>query len=195
MRYLRNVFYAFLLWLAATFIMSIPSFAIGGVIYPSLKEWFPTVFKDINPIIDPEGYERLNSILDLLSATATVFIISYFTVRFDNERMEYMIRRTEGMYLVKEGCAIYYPRYTLQDLFVALVLPLPLILVSFYLPDQLPDFLTVPLRFVFGFTHSFTDLFGYFLGYIYSASSVFVSRLLFGLSSLSSWRGVWLSDI
>ena len=195
MRYLRNVFYAELLWLVATFIMNVPEFLVGDVLYPALGDWFPTVFTEINPVTSPDEYAKLELTLNIIVAILTVFIISYFTVRFDNERMEYMIRRTEGMYLVFEGAALYYPRYFLADLIVALVAPLPLLVGSLLLPETIPELFKYVVNFAFDFTHAFTDALGYIFGYVTMVLSIFVSRLVFGISSLSAWRGVWLSEI
>ncbi len=195
MRILKNVFYTSLFWLFATLLMNIPAFIIGGVVYPALEEWFPSIFPEINPVIDPIAYAQREMTMNLIFAIATVFIISYLCVRFDNERMEYMIRRTEGMYFVSEGAAIYYPRYLLSDLIVAITVSLPQLIGSLFLPDEIPEFIVPLIKFVFGFTYVFTDSAGYILGYIVMVASIFVSRLVFGITSLSSWRGVWLSEI
>lgn len=198
MRYLKNVFYAFLVWLCASFLMNVPAFLFGGVLYPALEDWFPGVFVEINPVTSPVEYERFETVMNLITAVLTVFLISYLCVRFDNERMEYMIRLTEGMYLRGEGCAIYYPRYLRADLMVSLLVPLPLLIGSLFLPSQLPEALVSVLNpiinILFGFTFVFTDALGYILAYILMALSLLLSRLIFGFTSLSAWQGAWLSE-
>ena len=195
MRILKNVLYMMLLWLFASFLMIIPRFIIGGVLYPSLEEWFPRVFVEINPIKNPVEFARHELIMNMVFALFVILMISYLCVRFDNERMEYMIRRTEGMYLLPEGAAVYYPRYVAADLTVALAVPLPQLIGSLFLPERIPDFLAPIVDFVFDFTYVFTDTLGYVLGYLVIVLAIFLSRLCFGITSLSSWRGVWLSEI
>jgi len=194
MRYVKNVYYAALGWLVMPLVAGVCSFFVTSVIFPALCQWFPHVFINYSPVLEPDKYEILSAALRIISATAAIVIYSYALVRFDNERMEYIIRKTEGMYTPGEGAVLYYPRYFYQDLAVALIIPAPLSVASFFVPEHITDYIDPVFDYLFYFGRMFTDSVGIILGILLMSSAILLTRLIAGLKSLRAWQGIWLSD-
>ena len=194
MRYFKNILWAAFAWLFSGIIIHIPSFFISGVLHPALCEWFPSVFVDYSPVSQSEQYAVLSSVLTLLNSSATVFIISYFCVRLDNERMEYMIARTEGFYTLGEGMSLYFGRYLKCDLAVALTVPIPLAVADVFIPAGIPEPFATLVADIFSFTRGYTELLGTAPAIIVMCISVLAFRLLSGVLSLRAWQAAWLSE-
>ncbi len=88
-------------------------FALGGALvllvdigvsltYDYLCEIMPAIFYRPGPITDPEGYERVYRGLTLTVIALTVLPATYFSMRLDNNRFEYIVTLTEGLYPIRE---------------------------------------------------------------------------------------------
>lgn len=194
MRYLRNILWGFVAWLLTGTVIHIPTFFISGVLHPALCEWFPEVFTDYSPVTQPDEYAVYSAVMSIVLSTVTVFIISYLCVRLDNERMEYVISRTEGLYTLREGMALYYPRYVGADLAVAVTCPIPLAVISLYLPEKIPAILQSTVDYFFSFTQGYVNIFGALGAVLVISATILLCRLLSGMLSLRAWQGVWLSE-
>lgn len=194
MRYIKNIFYALLIWLCMPLIVNIPSFLVSGVLFPALCQWFPHTFTYYSPVTEPNEYALMTAILELLIATLAIVIFSYLTVRYDNERMEYMITKTEGMYTRREGASLYYPRYVRSDVIVSFVIPIPFVVGMLFVPEEIPEIISPVLDYLFGFVSIFTDHLGYLFGTVTVCLLVLITRLASGYVSLGAWQGIWLSE-
>ena len=190
-----TVLVGLLSWLLGFAAFYLSGYLFGQVLYPALSEWAPALFPAYNPVLDREAYERLNGNINLASAFLAVFLISYFTVRFDNRRFEVMITETEGLYTLREGARIYFPRFFAIDAVTAFVMAAPIPVALLFIPEEMPKFLTRAVGTLSALSCVFTDRLGTVLGIVAIALVILAFRLLSGLISLSKWRAVWLSDI
>jgi hypothetical protein len=195
MRYIKNVGYAFLLWFFMPMLVGIFTFFVSSALYPALCEWFSATFTQYSPVTEQQEYALLSAILDISAGVLTIMLFSHICVRFDNERMEYMISKTEGMYTRSEGMAIYYPRYFLADVVVSIITPLPVAIASAFVPAKIADFIDPIFEYIFSFTRIFTDRLGMVVGILLMSVSMLIARLLSGYRSLAKWQGIWLSEI
>ncbi len=198
MRYARAVGFGFCAFAVLFPLFMLASFTVRSLIFPALVEWFPRTFSIPNFVNDREGYEALYALLGLISGMIFVLFVSYISVRFDNERMEFMVAKTEGMYTYSEGLALYYPRYISADILASVLIPLPLLLVDkFILPmlDFIPYDVMQLINDIFLSTRAFTDFGGAVFGYIILAFSLFFARMICGLWSVNAFRALWLSDV
>lgn len=198
MKYLRAVFIGILMWCLAFVILGAVSFVINSLLYPAFLQWFPRLVPEYNFVNEREDYERFYLALSVIAVAVSIFILSYASVRLDNERMEYMITKTEGKYTLGEGVSIYFTRYFYPDVLAAAVIPLPLLLIDiFALPflGFLPEGLLSLINMPFEPTRIVCEAFGIVFGYLFMAVLFFLSRLLAGLRALDIWRVLWLSDI
>lgn len=194
-RYAKNVVFAIALWLLLPLVVHFPRFLIQGTVFPALCEWFPTVFVNYSPVLEPEAYAVLSAVLDILVGAATVMIFTYVTVRYDNERMEYMISKTDGFYTFSEGASVYYKRYAPSDFAVAILTPLPFVIADFYVPPHIHDYVDPVFDYLFSFVRLFTSHLGAIAGGAVLVLTVFLLRLLAGVKSIRAWQGIWLSEI
>ncbi len=198
MRIFKSLCFSELIWFCSFFGFFFISFSVNSLIYPAFLEWFPNIVPEYNFVTEREEYLALYITLILISGIVTVICAGYISVRFDNERMEHMITKTEGMYTLSEGAAIYYPRYFKDDVIISLILPLPLLLADLFLMPMLsflPDGVISLLGNLFLPTRAFTDAMPAILAYTVMAVAFLLSRVLSGLRAIDAFRGIWLSDI
>ena len=173
--------------------------ALSDVIYGILSDKIPAVFPSYNALTDKVKFLSLQSTLALISAAITVFILTFFAVTYDNERYEFMIAETDGLYKLRDGGRIYASRYLGADAVCAALVPVPffaLTLISFpedsikalrVLRDAL-DTICLP-------TSAFCNKLGLLVGLVIAVFTSLLARIPAGYMSLRRWRGLWLSDV
>ncbi len=198
MRYLKTIGFSLFVWCFSFVLFSAVCFVIINLIYPALLSEFPGLLPDYNFVNEREKYEQLRRILEAISAAVAAAILSYVSVRYDNERFEYMITETEGMYTMKAGISIYYSRYLLSDVVVSVIIPI--LVVAFEsgvipLMDFLPESVIEVLYLPFSLSSAFISLVGDIWAVILLTVLIFITRLLAGFRAIDRFRVVWLSDI
>ncbi len=198
MRILKSFWFAELIWVVAFPVFMLVSFSVNSLIYPAFLEWFPDIIPNYNFVTEHEEYIGLYTTLSFISGIIVLFSIAYISVRFDNERMEYMITETEGMYTLRDGAMIYYPRYFKDDVIISLILPLPLVLLDVFLMPAisfLPDGILSLIENIFLTTRAFTDSMDLIFAYFVMSAVCFISRIISGIRAIDVFRASWLSDI
>ena len=198
MKNLKTIGFSLFVWCFSAVIFFVVAFAVENLLYPALISEFPGFLPDYSFVNEREKYEQLHRILKMISAVIAAIFISYLSVRYDNERFEYMITKTEGMYTLRDGIALWYPRYVRSDLLVAVIIPLLAVILESrviplltFLPESAKDLLYLPLSL----SSAFVALFGEVWSIVILFLVIYASRLLAGLRALDRFRVVWLSDI
>ena len=115
-RYTYATLYAIL-----TVIISYPVFRICNMlcrwIREALIELFPRVFHDYSPVLEIREYESAMLAVTLIASVLSLFIVTMIVTRLDNERDEFIIRKTEGFYRITGVMPLYYRTYILPDSF------------------------------------------------------------------------------
>lgn len=176
---------------------------IDEVLYSALSVWFPEVFTRYNIVTERELYFAQKENLAFISAIISITVITYLSVRFDNERYEAIAVRSEGMYRIKEGVALYLPAYAACDAAVSVITPLiffgaSLIPVFDKMPDGSPfsaKKLGSVRDFIFSMNDAVTDKVGLVWGILLIIAVSAIAHLLIVPSVLKKWRAIWLSDI
>ena len=197
MRYFKIAGFATGLWALGFALLPSLQFLMN-IGYTALVDWFPRVFPTYNYVTEHEDFIRLETNLLLIIAAICLIATNYLSVRFDNERLEYMITRTEGMYTLSEGARIYYDRYFVADCVASALVPLPLTtivcflpLISTALPETLYELLLIPLEP----TMLFVEPLGLVFGYIVMVIISFLARQASGVRAIAVFRAAWLSDV
>ena len=198
MKNLKTIGFSLFVWCFSAILFSAVCFVVINVIYPAMLGEFPGLLPDYNFVNEREKYEQFRKILEAICAIVAAAILSYLSVRYDNERFEYMITKTEGMYTLREGIALWYPRYVRSDLLVSVIIPLLAVILESrviplltFLPESAKDVLYLPLSL----SSAFLALFGEVWSIVIMFLVIYASRLLAGFRALDRFRVVWLSDI
>ena len=197
MRYFKIAGFTTGLW-SLGFALLPPLQFLMNIGYTALVDWFPRVFPTYNYVTEHEDFIRLETNLLLIIASICLIVTNYLSVRFDNERLEYMITRTEGMYTLSDGAAIYYSRYFVADSVASALIPLPLTIIIYFLPlislalpETLYELLLIPLEP----TMLFTEPLGLAFGYLVMVIISFLARQASGARAIAVFRAAWLSDV
>lgn len=180
----------------------IPFYIIGAlleVIYNILSDKMPSLFPSYNIVTQKSELLALESTLALICAVITVFVLTVLTVKYDNERYEFIISETDGLYELADGGRIYTKNYLYADIVCALAVPIPFLFTTYIpFPEESAKALRI-LENVLGTLSSPTTAFSNKLGIFLGAAAVIlislVSRIPAGYMGLKRWRGLWLSDI
>ena len=197
MKYLKAFLLGLCIWCVSFMLFGLIDFAVKALIYPALAEWFPRIVPEYNFVNEREDYDRLYATMSVISALILICISSHVTMRLDNERMEYMITKTEGLYTLSEGLNIYYSKYFRADVVAACLIPLPLMIFDAllplfaFLPEGVVSLMQIPLEP----TRAFTGTLGVIPAYLIMSFTFVVSRLVSGIRCIDLWRALWLSDI
>ena len=168
------------------------------VIYNILSDKAPGIFPSYNALTERESLLSLEATLALVASLFTVFVLTVLTVKYDNERYERIISETDGLYRLREGCALYVKNYLIADVICAILVPIPFFALGYV---SFPDGSARALRMLedaIGTLTSpsaaFTDKLGTWLGIAAAMLTSLISRLPACYMGLKRWRGLWLSN-
>ena len=162
-------------------------------IYRHLSGINPSLFLPVpHPITDKEEYLLLMRRLGVFAAVPTIFSVTYFSEPFANERYEYIVKKTDGMYFIRDGARLYFPRYALADLAATLIIPSALIAIISFVPIARES---ETLLAVFKMCENATQELGAIWAALLLFAFFFLSSLAGGFRALKAFRGKWLSAI
>ena len=188
--YLTALLHKILTFAVASFVFYFIHGIFADGIYPALAKLLPDVLPIYNAVSEKEAYHELRATLALYSGILAVFAVEYFAGAIANERFEFMIRKTDGMYLVREGARLYFPRYALPDLFATLLTVAAFHTAAFFIPAEIRE------KFLLGFfdmSAAYATRIGLIGGILLHGAAYFTATLLSGLRAIDKWRGKWLS--
>ena len=130
-------------WALVGLVLGVFVSALVGEIYAHLARWFPEVFPIYNAVLDGERYEKFSAVLDLISLVLTLFAVVYLSLRFDNKRSEWVISRTDGLFLIRDEYLPYTERYFAEDALCSLLIGLALTVPFAFIPARFLETNTV----------------------------------------------------
>ena len=123
-------------------------------IYELLFEYFPDTFPLYNPVFEKEKYDRFTLTMAFISLSLTLALTVYICQRFNNDRFEFMIAKTEGLYKIREVLRTYVDKFAASDvaesIIVALLFTVPIYFIpkGFFTKSTFIVDLLLPLRTV-----------------------------------------------
>ena len=191
-RYIYPILCFLTVYFFGTAIFYFCSLFITKMVYPTLNDILPDLFPLPNYVFEAEEYEMLQRVLMLPTLLLCFLILARVSLFFDNARFEHVIRKTDGMYRMKDGLKLYYSSFLLSDVIISLLVPVGLTLpVYIYVPKKYIDMI-----FSLFFTPAFNcyRTFGYVRGAVILVFTTLVCRLLAGIFATRGYRARWLSS-
>ena len=195
MRKYANAFIkCFLLFLLGFAVVGLTE-SIGRLLYAELNLISEDAFPIFSRVTEKEEFMKQESYFGLFSSFISVFIINGVAICFDNERMEHLIGKTDGLYTLREGLGLYFENYLSCDVIIGLTVLLPaLALSAIDLPQKLNVFQTY-LDALCIIPYGFTRALGFSRGAVIMLSASVASRFIAAYLGIRRWRALWLSDI
>ena len=126
-----------LLWLIPGLVIGIFVYILTDSAYELLHKWMPRAFPIYNALHDPLSYESFMIKKSGFSVLVTLFISVCLSLMYDNERDEYVISKTDGLYEIPEIKEIYFTAFALSDAVAALICGALITLPVLFVPVQL----------------------------------------------------------
>ncbi len=197
-KHFGSFFRFFLIYLFGFLVFAVMTL-VTSLVYGTLSEWLPDIFKTYNFVTEKEAAELLSKRIKLCTGALSLFLMGIFPATYDNQRYEYMISQTDGFYTIREGAPIYISEYLFADLLVSATVPLttfPLVFIN--ITDEAPRVLRILEKYLNSFIAiplSVTELCGYVIGAVILVAVSVAARAVGAYAGLFRWRAIWLSDI
>ena len=178
-------------------------FALGTAIarysYAYLNHLLPSAFPIFSPVSEKDDYADYLKLLDIAGISIAILIINYIAMRFDNDKFEFIISKTDGQYTVVEGTEIYVREFAVSDIISAVLLPIVLTSVAYFIPNDLQTDTPI-VNLLIGILNNFLWLGNTVESYFKIHVGIFLilvisvaSRALLTTGILKRWRAAWLS--
>lgn len=105
-------------------------------LYRLLNELMPTVFPSYDLASNDTFFDTLYTSLWFVSLFATLFVSVYLSLRFDNEKFEHIITKTDGLYKIPRFLPTYVSIYGKSDISSSIVIGSIFTVPFFFVPMQ-----------------------------------------------------------
>lgn len=154
-----------LFWMMLGLILGLLINTFAVQVYELLFEHFPEAFPLYNPVFEKAEYEAFILTVAYVSVSAMFLLTVYICQRFNNDRFEYVITKTDGLYKIPEILKTYVSKFALSDFISSVITAL---------------FFTVPI---------------YFIPRQFFTASSFAVDLLTPLRTIVEGSGIWFAAV
>lgn len=181
-----------LLWMLLGLIIGVFLDTLCHGIYDLLYEYMPHLFPLYNPILNKAEYERFALAMAIISVSLTLMITVYICQRFNNDRFEFIITKTDGLYKIPGILKTYIDNFVTSDIissvFTALVFTVPIHFIprGFFTKSTFIVDLLLPLRTV-------VEGLGIAGAALYTAVAIVISHAITLPLVLKFYRAKWLT--
>ncbi len=191
MTVIRKTFYLFL-WMLLGLISGVIIYVCVGDVYSLLKENLPSLFPTYNIVAERELYERSENAVIIISMLLNILTIVYISSRLDNDKLEYIVTKTDGIYKIPDVLKAFVCKFAISDFISSIIvsaayfIPISFIPAQFMKRGSLAASLALPFKTAY-------ELFGYAGGLILVSLAFLTSHALAVYPSLKYYRAKWLS--
>ncbi len=103
------------LWMVLGLIASAFIGSLVGQIYNLLYKFFPDTFPLYNAVFDKEQYVAFTHAVAIITVSLTLILTVYIAGRYNNDRFEYIITKTDGLYRISDVFKTYICIFGISD--------------------------------------------------------------------------------
>ena len=189
-RYFESLVRYSIVYLFLPLIFSV-ALALCEVVYFALSELFPAIFPVYNKVLEKESYEALAKFMSNFAVLLSVFAASFFSSIYNNGNYEHVIRKTDGLYKIKNELPQYLQRIAPGEIISAAVPPVIFTVLSVInYPEKFFSKIQAFLRPHLILVESFGAVGAYFL-LLFTA---LLASLAAAPLALRRYRALWLSS-
>ncbi len=138
------------LWMLTGLVLGALLYSLAHQIYELFYKYLPDVFPLYSSIFEEEKYTRFINSISLITFSLTLFITTYICQRYNNDRFEFIISKTDGLYKIAPILKTYICNYGASDLVASIFCGIAFTLPIYYIPSQfftsasvIPEFLSL----------------------------------------------------
>ena len=135
MKHLKNTAHLFL-WMLIGSLIGIVISTFFSELYSLLNELMPTVFPSYDLSSNDKFFDTLYTSLWFVSLFVTLFVSVYLSLRYDNEKFERIITKTDGLYKIPTFLPTYICIYGKFDVLSSVVIGSLFTIPFFFVPMQ-----------------------------------------------------------
>ena len=110
-----------LLWMLIGLLLGLFISTLTMQIYELLFEYFPDAFPLYNPVFEKKKYETFTLVMAYVSVCLMFVFTVYICQRFNNDRFEYIISKTDGLYKISDVLKTYVSKFALSDVISSII--------------------------------------------------------------------------
>lgn len=138
MRIFRRCACLFLWMLCGILISPLISKTVSAL-YETLHIWLPGLFPTFDVVLEKDLFLKHRGRMNVFSVLLTLFITAYLSLRFNNERDEFIISKTDGLFEVKEVIPSYIKRFLVSDIVSCVIVSNLFAVPIIFIPKQFLD--------------------------------------------------------
>ena len=161
-------------------------------IYELLYKHFPDTVHLYNPVLEKDGYSRFSLVMSFITVSLTILLSVYICQRFNNDRFEFIIAKTDGLYKIRAILKTYISNYWISDVISSVFTALTFTVPIYFIPR---GFFTTSTFFVDMLTplRALVDGVGILTAALYCAAAFAVSHAITLPLILKFYRAKWLT--
>lgn len=160
------------LWMLIGLVIGALLYSLSHQVYGLLYKYMPNAFPMYSSIFEEEKYTRFINSISLISFSLTLFITTYICQRYNNDRFECIISKTDGLYRISAVLKTYVCNYGMSDLVASVICGVAFTLPLYFIPHQFFSSASIIAEFLS-------------LGYTVTRSLGSVGSALFGVAALA----------
>ena len=123
-------------WMTLGLIASAFIGSLVGQIYNLLYKNFPDAFPLYNAVFDKEQYVALTHAMAIITVSLTLILTAYIAGRYNNDRFEYIITKTDGFYKIRDILKTYVCIFGIGDVISSVICGTLFTLPIYFIPTQ-----------------------------------------------------------
>lgn len=180
------------LWMLLGLIISVLAYSLLSQIYGLLYKFMPDVFPLYNPVSGKEKYENFSFAMYLLSCIVSFVLTVYLSQRFNNDRFEFIITKTDGLYKIRDILKTYVCNFGLDDVISSLVNGIVFTVPIYFIPMQFFSSGTIIAEFTEPI-YRVTERLGAAGAALFASLALLLSHVLTLVPVLKFYRAKWLT--
>lgn len=124
------------LWMLMGLAFGAVFFSLAHQVYEILYKWMPDTFPLYGAVTQKEQYRALNLTLSIIAMLANLFLVTYLSARFNNDRFEFIISKTDGFYKIPDILRTYVYNFGISDLISSIICGAIFSIPVYFIPER-----------------------------------------------------------
>ena len=184
--------YTFFLWMLLGIIITLTVGTAVSELYRLLGKFLPNAFPSYDILSDDEFFDTLYTSLWFISLMISMFITVYISLKHNNDRFEFIIDTTEGIYKIPDILKTYVDIFAKSDIVSCVIVGAIYTIPMIFIPEQFMNKSSALAALALPYKNM-SECFGVILGPTVFIISLCAFHIAAVPLALKYYRAKWLS--